>query len=98
MLDLGAMEAQIQHALRLRSCCFGPTSPLSMAAPSKDLRASGCAISIRATARSASDRPNRYAVPYSVITQWTSVIEVEANSGLALGGARGEADDGHAAR
>ena len=35
-------------------------------------RSSGCAISIRATARSASERPKRYAVPYSVTTQRTS--------------------------
>ena len=51
-----------------------------MAAWSSSLRTSGCAISISATARSASERPNRYAVPYSVITQCTSLLGIATAS------------------
>src|SRR4051794_33324909 len=37
-------------------------------------------MSISATARSATDRPNRYAVPYSVRTQWTSARAMATGS------------------
>ncbi len=51
-----------------------------MAAASRASRSSGCAISISETARSASERPKRYAVPYSVITQWTSARAIATAS------------------
>ena len=71
-----------------------------MAAASSASRSSGCAISISVTARSASERPKRYAVPYSVITQCTSARAIAtaspgSNCGLIAGRPAGVRDARH---